>query len=184
MSECATRGGEGCRGTRARGAVGSVGRPLGGRPADGATVRSMWACMSLPRRRSRQGPCGLTCACSHLARIIWTDLLRLSGLRVNAAATEPDHLAPRTIQARGRGGDARVEQREGGLQPGGQVRLRYGYVLTCDEVIKDEATGETHRQDKTKGKENITAIKSRLLYLIRAQNHLFYLDILSQNKII
>ena len=65
--------------------VGSVGRPLGGRPADGATVRSMWACMSLPRRRSRQGPCGLTCACSHLARIIWTDLLRLSGLRVRRA---------------------------------------------------------------------------------------------------
>jgi glutaminyl-tRNA synthetase len=24
------------------------------------------------------------------------------------------------------------------LKPGGRVRLRYGYVITCDEVIKDE----------------------------------------------
>ncbi len=28
------------------------------------------------------------------------------------------------------------------LKPGGEVRLRYGYVIRCDEVIKDPATGQ------------------------------------------
>ena len=28
------------------------------------------------------------------------------------------------------------------LKPGGEVRLRYGYVITCDEVIKDPATDQ------------------------------------------
>ncbi|QDV27603.1 glutamine--tRNA ligase/YqeY domain fusion protein [Aureliella helgolandensis] len=28
------------------------------------------------------------------------------------------------------------------LKPGGEVRLRYGYIIKCDEVIKDPATGE------------------------------------------
>ncbi len=28
------------------------------------------------------------------------------------------------------------------LAPGREVRLRYAYYITCDEVIKDEATGE------------------------------------------
>jgi glutaminyl-tRNA synthetase len=28
------------------------------------------------------------------------------------------------------------------LKPGGEVRLRYGYVIKCEEVIKDSATGE------------------------------------------
>lgn len=28
------------------------------------------------------------------------------------------------------------------LKPGGEVRLRYGYIIRCDEVIKDPATGE------------------------------------------
>ncbi len=28
------------------------------------------------------------------------------------------------------------------LKPGGEVRLRYGYVIKCDEVVKDPATGE------------------------------------------
>ncbi|MFO1063182.1 MAG: hypothetical protein U0892_04850 [Pirellulales bacterium] len=31
------------------------------------------------------------------------------------------------------------------LQPGGEVRLRYGYIIKCEEVVKDPATGEiTH----------------------------------------
>ena len=28
------------------------------------------------------------------------------------------------------------------LRPGGEVRLRYGYLIKCDEVVKDPATGE------------------------------------------
>ncbi len=28
------------------------------------------------------------------------------------------------------------------LRPGGEVRLRYGYLIRCDEVVKDPATGE------------------------------------------
>lgn len=28
------------------------------------------------------------------------------------------------------------------LRPGGEVRLRYGYIIKCEEVIKDPATGE------------------------------------------
>ena len=28
------------------------------------------------------------------------------------------------------------------LKPGGEVRLRYGYVIRCDEVVKDASTGE------------------------------------------
>ena len=28
------------------------------------------------------------------------------------------------------------------LKPGGEVRLRYGYIIQCDEVIKDPATGD------------------------------------------
>lgn len=28
------------------------------------------------------------------------------------------------------------------LQPGGEVRLRYGYLIRCEEVVKDERTGE------------------------------------------
>lgn len=28
------------------------------------------------------------------------------------------------------------------LQPGGEVRLRYGYIIKCDEIVKDPRTGE------------------------------------------
>ncbi len=44
------------------------------------------------------------------------------------------------------------------LKPGGEVRLRYGYVIRCDEVIKDPKTGEVlelhcHYDEKTLGKK-------------------------------
>jgi len=43
------------------------------------------------------------------------------------------------------------------LVPGGSVRLRYAYVITCDEVVKDAATGEvtelkcSYRKDTRSG---------------------------------
>jgi glutaminyl-tRNA synthetase len=29
------------------------------------------------------------------------------------------------------------------LKPGGEVRLRYAYIVKCEEVVKDEQTGES-----------------------------------------
>ena len=42
------------------------------------------------------------------------------------------------------------------LLPGGTVRLKYAYVMTCDEVVRDAATGEVAElrcsvDERTKG---------------------------------
>ncbi len=44
------------------------------------------------------------------------------------------------------------------LKPGGEVRLRYGYVIRCDEVVKDPSTGQVlelhcHYDPNTLGKK-------------------------------
>jgi glutaminyl-tRNA synthetase len=75
------------------------------------------------------------------------------------------------------------------LAPGREVRLRYGYIIQCDEVIKDEQTGEIvevrcsydpetrsgmpHANRKVKGTVHWVSARHAIKAEVRLYDHLF-----------
>ena len=63
------------------------------------------------------------------------------------------------------------------LSPGKEVRLRYAYIIRCDEVIKDEATGEvkelrcTYFQDTKSGSGTSSKKAKGTIHWVSAQNN-------------